>query len=258
MLGVTSAGNLLGTITAGHDIGGGMSGGGIRSYGQINANISALNSSGVANGGAISSVIANGDISGTITAVGALGSVTSGANLFATVSAGTLGLLTAWDSSTAGTTAPVAPASIVPDLLNAVGTARAFVVLDRTNAYNDFLALTSDVAMAGSNAAGDIATAQSTVVMQTATAVSDSANQLSNAQTAATSQFTSSSTTALANAQSTLDSANARESTFKAELSQSTKAGEGRRRQERGQKAGKKAGKGSEGRKEGRKGVRTL
>lgn len=225
VLGATTGGDLLGSIAANNSIGGGMYGGGIRSYGQINANISALNLSSDPDGGAISSVIANGAISGSISAAGSLGSVTSGADIFAMLSAGMMGTLTDWDSSTAGASPPTAPASIVPNLLTQVATAQTQVLSDKTDSYNEFLTLTSDVATAQSDAAGDIATAQSDVVSQTAQAASDAATELSNAQAAAAPQFASSGQAVeLANAQSNQNASNAAMSSFDADLSNQTTA----------------------------------
>ena len=218
-------GNLLGSITADHNIGGGEYSGGIQSFGQINATISALNLANLPDGGSISNVLASGDISGSITAAGSLGSVTSGANIFATLAAGTFGTITDWDSTLAGMTPPTAPASIVPDLLIPVASARGMIVNDRADAYNDFLALMGDVATAQSDAAGDIATAQSDVMYQTSQAVSDSATELSNAQSTAATQFAGSGQAAeLANAQATRDAANTALSTFDTELSSQTTA----------------------------------
>jgi hypothetical protein len=113
----------------------------------------------------------------------------SGANVFTTLSAGTIGFFSDWDSGLASLLPPTAPASIVPDLLTQVATARAQVISDKNDSYSEFVALLGDMATAQSDAGGDIATAYSDVVSQTATALSDSATALSNAQSEAVSQF---------------------------------------------------------------------
>lgn len=162
--GSIAAGRSLGQSHAfGNDFGASASDS-VFAYGDINASISALNSSGTVNGGAISGVGAIGPISGPINATGNLGGVRSGDKITAT--SANVPSVSTFDTTLASLTAPSIPASAAAGILSDVAAAL-------TDLQSDHATVMAELA----TSLADAATAQATTITDVATAQADHATQ---------------------------------------------------------------------------------